>query len=107
MSPPNTFELAAVLATVKVRPIDVAYASLSERRPTLTASARGGLRHCKVGTKEVAGRTKEGREHRTYATAANSTRLFTNILSALFLLHIVPTRTIPLRTAQYRPSTNA
>ena len=41
-SPPTRRKRAAVLATVKVRPGDAEFAARLARRPTLTASARGG-----------------------------------------------------------------
>ena len=39
---PDKRKRAAVLATVKVRPGDAEFAARLARRPTLTASARGG-----------------------------------------------------------------
>ena len=56
---PVIIQSAAVLEAVKARPGNVECASMAERRPTLTASARAGVRNLRSGRKKACGAVEQ------------------------------------------------
>ena len=56
---PVITESAAVLEAIKARPGNVEVCPCAERRPTLTASARAGVRNLRSGRKKACGAVEQ------------------------------------------------
>jgi hypothetical protein len=56
---PVIIQSAAVLEAVKARPGNVEVCLYAERRPTLTASARAGVRNLRSGRKKACGAVEQ------------------------------------------------